>query len=100
VAGQALLQGYSIDRKYLEAKIPITPSTNVDFQLFEMLRSRWEKFLPRRIALKSFALGVSKISPEFHQISFKEDSRESQLLSTLDRLRGKYGSSIIKIPKE
>jgi hypothetical protein len=66
--------------------------------LFENCRARWERFLTRRLRVKSLSLTLSALQSEFEQLDFTagEDRRRRCLLGSLDALRKKYGESAVK----
>ncbi|MFO1464237.1 MAG: hypothetical protein U1F66_10715 [bacterium] len=96
VAGRAGLSGLYLDRSRARREVDLRPPTNLDFRIFAVLAAAWRKFLPRRVALKSIGLRLDRLQPEFQQADLFRDAREERILRTLDELRARYGTSVIR----
>jgi DNA polymerase-4 len=99
VTAQARLEGLHTDLRRLVELIPIHPPSNGDFSLFRALKKAWCHFLKRRIAVKFLRLSFLGLSPEFSQASFEKERPEERLFASLDRLRAKYGRSVVRISR-
>jgi len=97
MAAEGRLKGFYNDQQRIEERWALSPPTNLDFSLFRSFRVHWERFLKRRVALRSLEVILGKLCPDSCQLEFEGNERERRLLGVLDHLRGKYGRQVIQI---
>lgn len=84
-----------VDHRQAKVKIKLREATQSERKFFNALESQWEKFLSRRLKVKSLEIQLSNLSPQFFQLDFTKKDHEASLLKTLDQIRQKYGDHSI-----